>query len=65
MLGLQWKDIDFNNDIIHIQRSIRKGSITVPKTENSIRDIDMLPVVKNVLLEQKKITGNNKYIFVN
>ena len=65
MLGLQWSDIDFDNNIIYIQRSIRKGLITAPKTENSIREIDMLPVVKNALLEQKEITGNNPYVFVN
>ena len=65
MIGLQWKDIDFTDGIISVRRNIRKNIIETPKTSNSFRDIDMLSVVKNALIEQKKFTKDSDYIFVN
>lgn len=67
ILALTWQDIDFENDIIHVTKTLyhfsdvlygggkQKCVINTPKTENSIRDIPMLPKVKEAFLEQKKI----------
>lgn len=64
MLALRWEDIDFDNDIINIRHSMRKGKLTHCKTDNSIRDLDMLPLVKNALLAQKELTGSKQNVFV-
>lgn len=42
VLGLMMSDIDIKNKTIHIRRSISKGKITTPKTENSLRDVPIL-----------------------
>ncbi|MDA3791816.1 MAG: site-specific integrase [Desulfobacula sp.] len=56
-LGLQWKDIDFENRFIHIQRGFSKGKIETPKSGQS-RKVDMslqLTDVLKPLLHQRKI----------
>lgn len=62
--GLMWKDIDFDNKVIHVQRTMRyfhgKGTVLdSPKTESSNRDIPMLDEVVRILkqhrTEQKKM----------
>ena len=72
--GLQWGDIDFKENIIHIQRSITYTSssgvnISAPKTENSKR---VLPVPLHVMdqlftlwIDQNKAirTTNSHYVF--
>lgn len=67
LLALQWSDIDFDNNVIHVNKNlsricdyVRSGGkqsfvITSPKTEKSIRDVPMLGRVKDALLLQKKI----------
>lgn len=64
MLALQWEDIDFENNTIRINKSIRCGVVSKPKTKASIRVIDMLPIVKDALLKQHKLTGDMSNVFV-
>lgn len=42
-LGLQWECIDFKKKVIHVRQQVnlRKGTITPPKTKESIRDIPL------------------------
>ncbi len=59
LMGLEWKDVDFQNGIISINRSSQyladKGIFTkVPKTESSIRDIAIPDLVVS-LLERYKL----------
>lgn len=62
-----WKDIDFENQVIHVKRTLvyyAKGKKTIhrrcyyainkPKTEAGIRDIPILPIVEWAFTEQKK-----------
>ena len=49
LLGLRWGEIDWVNSKIHLERSVYKGRFKEPKTENSTRDIDMGPNLKEVL----------------
>lgn len=73
-MALQWKDIDFKNDIVRIYKTVTnkiKGAtytITTPKTQNSIRNIPMFKVVKDSLLEwkevHKKMYGFNENCYV-
>lgn len=79
-LGLQWSDIDFENRIISIWRSVVKGDdkilIKNPKTKNSIREVPIpkhvIPILKNhkkVQQELKKDAGefykDRNFVFSN
>lgn len=62
LLGLKMSDIDFKKDEIHIQRTKHpSGSIGTPKTKNSRRTIDMLPLVRKEL--ESLNVGENDFIF--
>lgn len=66
MIGLRWEDIDFKSKQIFIQRSIKMGEISVPKTASSIRSIDMLETLVPYLEAQYELTGSKKsYVFLN
>jgi len=66
ILALQWDDIDFLHDAITVQRSIRKGVISTPKTASSIREIDMLPTVKDALMKQSLHSKDrSEFVFIN
>ena len=53
--GLQWSDIDFTNNIIHVTHSLlylnHSYCLGATKTESSVRDIPMLDNVKTILKE--------------
>lgn len=62
--GLQWGDIDFQNNCIHVNRAlscqyekgVKKSKLTSPKTENSIRTIPFFGETKQLLeLWKKKV----------
>lgn len=42
VLGLMHSDIDLENRVIRIKRSINKGRTTTPKTQSSIREVPIL-----------------------
>ncbi|WP_180763109.1 site-specific integrase [Helicobacter sp. 11S02596-1] len=65
MLALKWEDIDFDRNIIRVNKSIRESRLTSPKTRASIREVDMLPVVKQALLEQKALKRSDSVVFPN
>ena len=66
MIGLKWSDIDFTKKEIHIKRAIKMGTVSTPKTKNSIRTIDILDNLLPYLQEQYKLTGKKKsYVFLN
>lgn len=54
LLALTYKDIDFDNNTIHITKSFQrikqKDIITAPKTPRSVRDITIPETLKNELL---------------
>ena len=74
LCALQWKDIDLENKVIHISKtlirvknkdsdSINKTKIIldVPKTQNSIRDV---PINESILPYLKKFKNNDDYYFL-
>lgn len=63
ILALKWSDVDFKAGKISINKTINYYDITLPKTRSSIRDIDILPLVKEALKRQKQLSGKNEYIF--
>lgn len=60
--GLKWRDVDFENECIHINQSlscnyekgVKKMCLTTPKTHNSYRKIPFMGEVKEMFLAQKK-----------
>lgn len=55
ILGLQKKDIDFENNEIKIRRTrLKNGSFNPPKTKKSVRNVDILPLVRRVLEHRVK-----------
>jgi integrase len=66
LIGLRWEDINFVTKKISIRRSVRKGTVGNVKTINSVRTIDMLPLVEKALIEQKFNTYmKNSFVFLN
>ena len=59
LLGLTWKDIDFDNNMIDINKTASEGKVTSPKTKSSIRIIKMPNHTMN-LLRQLKLQTNPK-----
>ena len=53
LLGLQWGDIDWVSQKIHVRRSLYKGGFQSPKSEYSKRAIDMGPRLTQVLKEHR------------
>ena len=58
LMGLQWRDFDFQNLTLEVSRNItyspeRGNVVDTPKTENSVRTIPLLPFVANQLLEYR------------
>jgi len=63
ILALQWKDIDFNNDLIKVSKSVYHvgdvPKIKEPKTEAGIRVVPLLNGLKTVLSNQKNKNPEN------
>ena len=66
ILALQWKDIDFDNNIIHVYKSIYhdgdKPGIKSTKTKASTRIIPLLNPLKERLLQQSN-KDKETYLF--
>ncbi|MCQ9279770.1 site-specific integrase [Staphylococcus borealis] len=67
--ALTWKDINFKEEYIHIDKTDYHGEVTTPKTKSSIRDIYLPTHMMNDLKEylfwykQNKIYKENYVIF--
>lgn len=65
VIGMQWDDIDFEEQTISVNRRIRNGDIGKPKTASSIRTIPVLKEAMDALIAQKEISGNDTWVFTN
>jgi len=65
IIGLRWSDIDFTRAEINISRAIRMGEVSTTKTVASKRTIDIIGSLMPYLHEQRKLTGDCAYVFVN
>lgn len=61
LVGLQWGDIDFNQNQIHVRRAFCNTSkaFLTPKTKNSKRRIDLSPTLVHELKKHKLASGSN------
>lgn len=56
IIALTWEDINFEDHFIDVNKSHVLGNEQTPKTDNSVRLVDMLPIVYDALQEQRKLT---------
>ena len=60
LLGLRWKDIEWENKQVHIQRTFNKGRFFTTKTKGSNRRIDLAPMVIKSLKEWRLACPKDK-----
>ncbi|QKE73464.1 site-specific integrase [Arthrobacter citreus] len=65
LLALQWKNVDFKNNIINVRHSVQytkqdKHELKEPKTKSSIRDISIDPELMDELKKYKTIRSQEK-----
>lgn len=63
--GLKWEFVDFINRKIMVRDTWQNKQWVDPKTESSVRDIDLSKRVELALLDQKLLTGTGKLVFCN
>lgn len=59
VLGLTWDCVDFNKSIIKVRKALYKGVLSTPKTDCSIRDIQVPSKLIQVLKQYKKLAVEN------
>ncbi len=57
VLGLEWKDVDFNNGHIHICQIALEGNIFKATKSEKTRDIPLRSILRNLLLNHQNVTG--------
>jgi len=61
--GLKWKYVDFKGKRIQVRETWQNRQWVSPKTQSSVRDIDMSKIVEEALLRQKDKTGEGELVF--
>ena len=66
MAALKWKNVDFKMGLIKVRETLVRGEEGLPKTEGSIRDIKMFPMVVEAMRDQRNATlEKSPYVFLN
>ena len=65
VIGLKWKNVNFNNYTLFIDTQITRGQEDTPKTKSSLRTIDMIPQCEFYLKEQIKLNLDSEFVFLN
>ncbi|HPC03394.1 MAG TPA: tyrosine-type recombinase/integrase [Syntrophales bacterium] len=60
ILGLKWSDVDFKEKQVHIRRTFNHGRYFEPKSKDSVRRIDLSPIVVKELAKWKLQSGANE-----
>lgn len=63
--GLQWKYVDFERCETLIRETLVNGELEYTKTDSSQRAIKMTDMVWDALLDQREVTGDQQFVFVN
>ena len=56
LIGLRWEDINWSNQLIHVEETIVAKESKGPKTEAGVRDVLLLPPAVEALEQQKQYT---------
>ena len=62
--GLQWGDIDWNSSEVHVRRSWKEGAFHQPKTQASLRRIDLPEFLMTELREWRLACPKGEYDLV-
>jgi integrase len=60
LIGLRWEDVDWQNQLIHVEETIVAKESKGPKTEAGVRDVLLLPPALEALEQQKQYTFSQK-----
>ena len=60
LLGLKWSDINFSSKQIHVKRTFNHNRFFEPKTRQSIRNIDLAPMLVKELAAWKLISASKE-----
>jgi integrase len=63
LLGLKWGDVDLDEGVVRVRRTVWKGMSTAPKTAKANRSISLTEMAKETLKEQREKDGNSEWIF--
>ena len=58
LIALSWKDVDLKKGIIKVRRAKVKSKYKIPKTRDSVRDIELLQPAIEALKEQMRYSYN-------
>jgi integrase len=64
--GLQWADIDLENQRLHVRRQAQEGKLVPPKTPNAVRTVallDPLPAILERYRDHQPQTGPGDLLF--
>lgn len=54
LLGLRWRDIDFEEELIRVRNALdRRGKDVPPKTQHAVRDVVLIPTLARALNEHR------------
>lgn len=63
--GLQWDDVELENNHACVRRAIVENRVTETKNKRRWRIVELLPPAYEVLSELSKIRGDNIWVFTN
>jgi len=67
LLGLHWRDVDFENQLIHVRTALdRKRKDVPPKTARAVRAVILMPALAEALRQHKAATRFHRpddYVF--
>ena len=63
--GLKWQCVDFEKKKINVRETWQRTQWVSPKSESSVRDIDISAIVEDALLKQREATGDGELVFRN
>lgn len=63
LIALRWKDIDLDNDKVHVRVAIVRGIEKTTKTVSGQRGVELQPEAKEALLSQLEFTSDQEHVF--
>jgi integrase len=67
LLGLRWRDVNFDNELIHVRSALdRHGNDVPPKTQHAVRDVVLIPALAEMLREHRRTSAYDRpadYVF--
>lgn len=63
--GLRWQNVNLVTDVLSVRQGHVLGKDKTPKTEGSIRDVEITPGMMDALKQQKRLSYlAGEYVFV-